>query len=134
MPISVVWQQLSGLEPVNLRAAAANEVRRTRKLPSFIRDAGTGAGAIPPKGLLGALPGDAYEVRQRYADGRPWRLSSRGRLTSPASLAGTRLGSIVAVSRLASRCRVSTPLAVDGSVRAPLSGISGATSVGSSAM
>src|SRR5262245_7047062 len=78
MPISVVWQQLSGLEPVNLRAAAANEVRRTRKLPSFIRDAGTGAGAIPPKGLLGALPGDAYEVRQRYADGRPWEVVFKG--------------------------------------------------------
>lgn len=32
MPINVVWEQLSGLEPVNLRAAAANEVRRRRKL------------------------------------------------------------------------------------------------------
>jgi hypothetical protein len=30
MPINVVWQQLSGLDPVNLRAAAANEVRRAR--------------------------------------------------------------------------------------------------------
>ena len=31
MPINVVWEQLSGLDPVNLRAAAANEVRRKRK-------------------------------------------------------------------------------------------------------
>ena len=31
MPINVVWEQLSGLEPVNLRAAAANEVRRRRR-------------------------------------------------------------------------------------------------------
>jgi hypothetical protein len=31
MPINVVWEQLSGLNPVNLRAAAANEVRRTRR-------------------------------------------------------------------------------------------------------
>ena len=33
MPINVVWQELSGLDPVNLRAAAANEVRRKRKPP-----------------------------------------------------------------------------------------------------
>jgi hypothetical protein len=72
MPINVVWQQLSGLDPVNLRVAAANEVRRTRKLPSFIQDAGTSAAAIPAKGLLGTVPADVYEVRQRYADGRPW--------------------------------------------------------------
>ena len=30
MPINVVWEQLSGLDPVNLRAAAGNEVRRAR--------------------------------------------------------------------------------------------------------
>jgi hypothetical protein len=30
MPINVVWEQLSGLDTVNLRAAAANEVRRKR--------------------------------------------------------------------------------------------------------
>jgi hypothetical protein len=30
MPINVVWKQLSGLDPVNLRMAAANEVRRAR--------------------------------------------------------------------------------------------------------
>jgi hypothetical protein len=28
---NVVWQQLQGLEPVNLGAEAANEVRRTRE-------------------------------------------------------------------------------------------------------
>lgn len=33
MPINVVWQELSGLDPVNLRAAAANEVRRKREPP-----------------------------------------------------------------------------------------------------
>jgi hypothetical protein len=33
MPINVVWQELSGLAPVNLRTAAANEVRRKRKPP-----------------------------------------------------------------------------------------------------
>lgn len=31
MPINVVWEQLSGLDPVNLRAAAANEVRRSHR-------------------------------------------------------------------------------------------------------
>jgi hypothetical protein len=30
MPINVVWKQLSGLDPVDLRSAAANEVRRAR--------------------------------------------------------------------------------------------------------
>ena len=78
MPINVVWQQLSGLDPVNLRAAAASEVRRTRKLPSFIEDTGTSAAAIPPKGLLGTVPADAYEVRQRYADGRAWGVVFKG--------------------------------------------------------
>jgi hypothetical protein len=33
MPINVVWEQLSGLARVDLRAAAANEVRRKRKPP-----------------------------------------------------------------------------------------------------
>jgi len=28
MPINVVWQELDGLEPMNLRKEAANEVRR----------------------------------------------------------------------------------------------------------
>jgi len=32
MPINVVWEELSGLDAVNLRAAAANEVRRKRKV------------------------------------------------------------------------------------------------------
>src|SRR5262249_365200 len=72
MPISVVWEQLSGLEPVNLRTAAANEVRRTRKPPSLAPDEAAGGRAAPPKGLLATLPADAYEVRQQYTDGRPW--------------------------------------------------------------
>jgi len=72
MPISVVWEQLSGLEPVNLRAAAANEVRRTRKPPSLAPDEATGVRPAPPKGLLATVPANAYEVRQRYTDGRPW--------------------------------------------------------------
>ena len=33
MPINVVWRELSGYAPVNLRTEAANEVRRTRKPP-----------------------------------------------------------------------------------------------------
>jgi hypothetical protein len=33
MPINVVWRELSGLAPVNLRAAAANEVRSKRRPP-----------------------------------------------------------------------------------------------------
>jgi hypothetical protein len=72
MPINVVWEQLSGLEPMNLRASAANEVRRKRKLPSFVQDAETSVRATPPKGFLGTVPANAYEVRRRHADGRPW--------------------------------------------------------------
>jgi len=30
MPINVVWHELSGYAPVNLRVSAANEVRRKR--------------------------------------------------------------------------------------------------------
>jgi hypothetical protein len=71
MPINVVWEQLSGLEPVDLRAAAANEVRRARKPPSFVADDATSVLAAPI-GLLGTVPADAYEVRKRYADGGPW--------------------------------------------------------------
>jgi hypothetical protein len=41
MPINVVWQELSGLAPVNLRTAAANEVRRTRKLAGVVADVAT---------------------------------------------------------------------------------------------
>jgi hypothetical protein len=41
MPINVVWEQLSGLAPVDLRAAAANEVRRKRKPPGLVADAAT---------------------------------------------------------------------------------------------
>jgi hypothetical protein len=70
MPINVVWQELSGLHPVNLRAAAANEVRRTR-LPSVPVDATKSARVAAPIGTLGSLAKDAYEVTTRYADGRP---------------------------------------------------------------
>jgi hypothetical protein len=35
MPINVVWGELSGYAPVDLRAAAANEVRRRRKPPGL---------------------------------------------------------------------------------------------------
>jgi hypothetical protein len=70
MPINVVWEQLSGLEPVNLRAAAANEVRRKRKL-ELVSHPEEGVPLAAPKGLLGTFPADAYEVRKQYADGRP---------------------------------------------------------------
>jgi hypothetical protein len=70
MPINVVWEQLSGLEPVDLRAAAANEVRRKRK-PELVAHPEEGVPLAAPKGLLGTLPADAYEVRKQYADGRP---------------------------------------------------------------
>jgi hypothetical protein len=72
MPINVVWQELSGLAPVNLRAAAANEVRRMRKPPGVVADAATSVRAAAPKGVLATLPADAYEVTKRWADGRPW--------------------------------------------------------------
>jgi hypothetical protein len=72
MPINVVWEVLSDLGPVNLRAAAANEVRRKRKLPGLVADAATEVRAAPAKGALGSLPADGYEVTKRWADGRPW--------------------------------------------------------------
>ncbi len=72
MPINVVWEQLSGLAPVNLRAAAANEVRRKRKPPGLVADTAASVRAAPPKGVLATLPADAYEVTKRWADGRPW--------------------------------------------------------------
>jgi hypothetical protein len=72
MPINVVWRELSGLAPVNLRAAAANEVRRARKPPGLVAGAVTSVRAAAPKGVLGTLPADAYEVTKRWADGRPW--------------------------------------------------------------
>jgi|SRR5215831_14340973 len=68
MPINVVWQELSGLYPVNLREAAANEVRRTRKLSGPV-DAATSVRVAPPIGVLGSVPPDAYEVTKRHADG-----------------------------------------------------------------
>jgi hypothetical protein len=78
MPINVVWQELSGLAPVNLRAAAANEVRRKRKPPGLVAEAATSIRAAPPKGALATLPADAYEVTKRWADGRPWFVIFKG--------------------------------------------------------
>lgn len=70
MPINVVWGELSSYASVNLRVAAANEVRRKRKSPGLIADAETSIRAAP-KGVLAALPADAYKVTKRWADGRP---------------------------------------------------------------
>jgi hypothetical protein len=72
MPINVVWEQLSGLARVDLRAAAANEVRRKRKPPGLVGDAATSVRAAVPKGVLATLALEAYEVTKRWADGRPW--------------------------------------------------------------
>jgi hypothetical protein len=72
MPINVVWGELSGYAPVNLRAAAANEIRRARKPPGLVADAAASVRAAAPKGVLATLPVDAYEVTKRWADGRPW--------------------------------------------------------------
>jgi hypothetical protein len=72
MPINVVWEQLSGLGPVDLRTAAANEVRRKRKPPGLVPDAVTSGRVAAPKGALAMLPADVYEVTKRWADGRPW--------------------------------------------------------------
>jgi hypothetical protein len=72
MPINVVWEQLSGLDRVNLRVAAANEVRHKRKPPGLVADAATRIRVAAPKGALATLPADAYEVTKRWADGRPW--------------------------------------------------------------
>jgi hypothetical protein len=72
MPINVVWRELSGYAPVNLRTEAANEVRRKRKPPELVADGTTGVRAAAPKGVLATLPADSYEVTKRWADGRPW--------------------------------------------------------------
>jgi hypothetical protein len=60
MPINVVWAGLSGVDPVNLRVEAANEVRRTRQPPSFAPESATSIRATPPKGLLGTA--DSFDV------------------------------------------------------------------------
>jgi hypothetical protein len=73
MPINVVWHELSGYAPANFRSAAANEIRRARKPPGEVANAGVRAAAA--KGVLATLPGDAYEVTKRWADGRPWFVS-----------------------------------------------------------
>jgi hypothetical protein len=49
MPINVVWGELSGLEPVDLSKATANEIRRATAKPVF-RDA---AGPNQPLHLTG---------------------------------------------------------------------------------
>jgi hypothetical protein len=41
MPINVVWEKLTRPDPGNLRAAAANEVRRKRKPPGEVADVAT---------------------------------------------------------------------------------------------
>jgi hypothetical protein len=78
MPINVVARELSGLAPVNLRAAAANEVRSRRKPPGEVADAVTSVRPAAPKGVLATLPADAYEVTKRWADGRPWCVILKG--------------------------------------------------------
>ncbi len=72
MPINVVWEQLTSPDLGNLRAAAANEVRRKRKPPGLVADAARSVRAAAPKSVLATLPADAYEVTKRWADGRPW--------------------------------------------------------------
>jgi hypothetical protein len=78
MPINVVWQELSGFAPVNLRTAAANEVRRKRKPPGLVADLASSVRAATPKGGLATLPADAYEVQKRWTDGRPWVVILKG--------------------------------------------------------
>src|SRR5262249_8813662 len=73
MPINVVCGELSGLAPINLRTAAANEVSRKRKAPGLVANEEASVHpAAPPKGALASLPADAYEVTKRWVDGRPW--------------------------------------------------------------
>jgi hypothetical protein len=71
MPINVVWERLLGPDPVNLRAAAANEVRRKRKPTELVADAARSVRAAAAKGMLARLPAAAYEVTRRWVDGRP---------------------------------------------------------------
>jgi hypothetical protein len=70
MPINVVWGELNGFDPVNLRTAAANELRRTRDISGPVA-AATSARVAPPIGTLGTLASNQYEVTKRWADGRP---------------------------------------------------------------
>jgi hypothetical protein len=72
MPINVVWEKLTLPDAGNLRAAAANEVRRKRKPPGDVADVATRARPAAPKSVLASLPPDAYDVTKRWADGRPW--------------------------------------------------------------
>jgi hypothetical protein len=75
MPINVVWEKLTRPNPGNLRAAAANEVRRKRKPPGEVADVATRVRPAAPKSVLASLPPDAYDVTKRWADGRPWFVS-----------------------------------------------------------
>src|SRR5262249_22033009 len=52
MPINVVWGELSGYAPVNLRVAAANEVRSKRKPTGRVADAASSVRAAAPRGVL----------------------------------------------------------------------------------
>lgn len=70
MPINVVWGELNGLDTVDLRAAAANELRRTRDISGPVA-AATSARKGPPIGTLGTVSSDKYEITKRWADGRP---------------------------------------------------------------
>ena len=70
MPINVVWGELNGLDTVDLRAAAANELRRTRDISGPVA-AATSARILPPIGTLGTVSPDKYEITKRWADGRP---------------------------------------------------------------
>ena len=78
MPINVVWGELSGYASMDLRAAAANEVRRKRKPPWLVTDSATSVRAATRKGVLATLPADAYEVTKRWTDGRPWIVMFKG--------------------------------------------------------
>lgn len=77
MPINVVWQELSGLDVVNLKAAAANEIRRTRKLTEPV-DAALSTRVATPIGTLGTLASNKYEITKRYADGSPAAVVLKG--------------------------------------------------------
>ena len=77
MPINVVWGELNGLDPVNLRAAAGNESRRTREISGPVA-AATSARVAPPTGTLGTLASDKYGITKRWADGRPAAVVFKG--------------------------------------------------------
>lgn len=78
MPINVVWGELTdGLDPVNLRAATANENRRARELSGPV-DPASSSRVAAPIGTVGTLASDRYEITKRYADGRPAAVVLKG--------------------------------------------------------